>query len=316
MLCVMKRWAAVLAAVVVLSVGVTGCGGAEPSRPAGVPVGAAPASSPASAAAPESAPPASPSAGTTTATGGPATGGPAPSDKLTGYISGQPGTIGLVVRDTVTGSSWQAGNPTHAAWTASTIKLAIATNLLERNRAGAITLTGGDRENMRKMLVNSDNNATDALWEKFDGVGQIPQFKQRYGMATLAVVSGYRAYWRHLQCSATDLAAAMGYALAKLPTADRTQLVSWLKAAAGVQQWGVWAAGPDAGHKPGWAFKPEGNPDHWVVHSVGFAGPGERYVVAVTYDQPKGRSAQQGAQVISDVVSLAFAKPTKQVNGP
>jgi hypothetical protein len=78
----------------------------------------------------------------------------------------------------------------------------------------------------------------------------------------------------------------------------------------------VQAAGADAGHKPGWAFKPEGNPDHWVVHSVGFAGPGERYVVAVTYDQPRGRNAKQGAQTISDVVSLAFGRPPRAVKGP
>lgn len=299
----------VLATVLVLGMGVTGCGGDEPSRTSGVPVGAAPAASQSSAAA-------STAAGSAPASAAPAPGGPAPSDKLTGYLGGVPGTVGLVVRDTVTGSSWQAGDPTHAAWTASTIKLAIATNLLERSRAGTITLVAGDRENMHKMLIDSDNDATDALWEKFDGVAMIQQFKQRYGMATLAVVSGYRAYWRHLQCSATDLAAVMGYALAKLPAPDRTQLVGWLKTAAGVQQWGVWAAGADAGHKPGWAFKPEDNPDHWVVHSVGFAGQGERYVVAVTYDQPKGRSAKQGAQVISDVVSLAFGRPQREVTGP
>jgi hypothetical protein len=309
----MERWVAVLVAVLALGFGVTGCGGDEPSRSAGVPAAGAAESQPASvassgAAAEVSASPSAPA--------GAAPGAPAPSDKLTGLIKSSPGTIGLVVRDRVTGSSWQAGDPAHAAWTASTIKLAIATNLLERARAGTITIAAGDRENMRKMLVNSDNDATDALWEKFDGVNQLQQFQQKYGMATLAVVSGYRAYWRHLQCSATDLAAVMGYALAKLPAADRTQLVGWLKTAAGVQQWGVQAAGADAGHKPGWAFKPEGNPDHWVVHSVGFAGPGERYVVAVTYDQPKGRTAKQGAQVISDVVALAFAKPTKPVKGP
>jgi beta-lactamase class A len=295
----MKRWVAGLASVVTLAV--AGCGDPPSGRAVGVAAEAVPASSAAGAGRP-AAPSASPSA----------QGGPAPGQQLTGYLSGVPGTVGLVVRDTTTGASWQAGDPGHAAWTASTIKLAIATSLLESD----IALTAGDSDNMRRMLVNSDNNATDALWEKYDGLGMIPKFQQRFGMAGLSVVSGYRPYWRHLQCSANDLAAVMAYALAKLPAADRAQLVAWLRSAAGAQPWGVQAAGPDAGHKPGWAFKPEGSPDHWVVHSVGFAGPGERYIIAVTYDLPKGRTVKQGAQVISDVVALAFGRERRQVKGP
>lgn len=294
----MKRWMAGLAAVATLAV--AGCGDGPPRKAVGVAAEPGPSSSGPTSSSPASSPAASPSASA------PPRGA---SQELTRYLAGVPGTVGLVVRDTTNGSSWQAGDPAHTAWTASTIKLAIATSLLESRIAG-------DRDLMRRMLVNSDNDATDALWEKYDGVGMIPRFQQRYGMAGLAVVSGYRPYWRHLQCSADDLAAVMAYALAKLPPADRAQLVAWLRAAAVVQQWGVQAAGADAGHKPGWAFKPEGSPDHWVVHSVGFAGPGERYIVAVTYDLPKGRTVKQGAQVVSDVVALAFGRQRRQVNGP
>jgi hypothetical protein len=74
---------------------------------------------------------------------------------------------------------------------------------------------------------------------------------------------------------------------------------------------------PDGGHKPGWAFKPEDRPDHWVVHSVGFAGPGERYVVAVMYDLPPGLGVRAGSQAVSDVVALAFDRPVPvAVTGP
>jgi beta-lactamase class A len=290
----MKRWMAGLAAVVMLAM--AGCGDDPPDKAVGVaaepgPVSSGPASRPAVSQSASAAP-----------RGG-------ASQELTRYLAGVPGTVGLVVRDTTNGSSWQAGDPAHTAWTASTIKLAIATSLLESKIAG-------DRDLMRRMLVDSDNDATDTLWQKYDGVGMIPRFQQRYGMAGLAVVSGYRPYWRHLQCGADDLAAVMAYALAKLPPADRAQLVAWLRAAAGVQRWGVQVAGSDAGHKPGWAFKPEGSPDHWVVHSVGFAGPGERYIVAVTYDLPRGRTVKQGAQVVSDVVALAFGRERHQVQGP
>jgi len=286
---------------------------------------AAPRAGAASAAPGESAPepaltpseqqPASPSAAAPATT---AAGGPSLRPELVDFVRKQPGTLSVQVRDRVTGATWQAGNVGFATWTASTIKLAIATALLERNRAGSITLSAGDRATMRSMLVDSSNEATDALWEKYDGVGMLPTFRDRYGMANLAVVAGYRPYWRHLQCSTSDLTAVMTYALGSLAAADRAELVGHLRAATRTQPWGMWAAGPahSPGHKPGWAFKPERSPDHWVVHSVGFAGPGERYVVAVMYDLPKGGNVKQGAQAVTDVVTLAFGRPKVTVRGP
>jgi hypothetical protein len=244
--------------------------------------------------------------------------GPSLRPALAAYVRGKPGTLSVQFRDRVAGTTWQVGNTGFATWTASTIKLAVATALLERARAGSIALSASDRTTMRSMIVNSSNEATDALWEKYDGVGMLPTFRERYGMANLAVVSGFRPYWRHLQCSTTDLTAVMSYALGSLAAADRTELVGWLRAAAKTQPWGVWAAGSaqSPGHKPAWAFKPEGRPDHWVVHSVGFAGPNERYVLAVMYDLPEGRGVKDGAQAVSDVVALAFGRPLVQVRGP
>jgi hypothetical protein len=245
--------------------------------------------------------------------------GPAPSAALTAYVAGRPGHLGLVVRDRTTKETWRVGETTFAAWTASTIKVAIAATLYERQRAGTIKLTATDRTNLRAMLVDSSNEAADALWNAYDGVGMIDGFRTKYGMSNLAVVSGYRPYWRHLQCTAEDLTALMGYVLDRLPAADRGDLVSLLRAAGTAHPWGVWAAGPAQlpGHKPGWAFKPEGKPDHWVTHSVGFAGPGERYIVAVTYDLPVGRGVDDGIQAVSDVVALAFGRPVPaQVKGP
>jgi hypothetical protein len=245
--------------------------------------------------------------------------GPAPSLALNDYVARQPGHLGLVVRDRATKQTWLVGDTKFAAWTASTIKLAIATTLLERQATGAIQLSATDRTNMRAMLVDSSNDATDALWSAYDGVGMLDGFRTRYGMSSLAVVPGYRAYWRHLQCTAEDLTALMGYVLDRLPAADRSDLVSLLRASGAAHPWGVWAAGTAQrpGHKPGWAYKPEGRPDHWVTHSVGFAGPGERYTVAVMYDLPIGRGVEDGIQAVSDVVALAFGRPVPaQAKGP
>jgi hypothetical protein len=311
------RRAAMLAMVLALgaATAVAGCGGRAGggSRAAGASPAASESAPPPSPAPEQSVPP---SSGAPAAP--PAATGPALRPALDDYVRKLPGTLGVQVHDRVTGATWQAGDTGFATWTASTIKLAIATALLERNRAGSIALTAGDRTTMRSMLVDSSNDATDALWEKYDGVGMLPTFRDRYGMANLAVVAGYRPYWRHLQCSTTDLTAVLTYALGALAAADRADLVGWLRAAAGTQPWGLWAAGAanKPGHKPGWAFKPEGRPTHWVVHSVGFAGANERYVVAVMYDLPAGRTAKDGAQAVSDVVALAFGRPLAAVRGP
>jgi hypothetical protein len=307
-----RRVTTLLVAIVLGPMSLAGCGGGTGADGAR---GAA-AGAESSAGASEPVPP-SPSAGATSATG--ATGGePALRPALTDYIRRLPGTLGIQVHDRVSGASWQAGDVGFATWTASTIKLAIATALFERDRAGEVTLTAADRTTMRSMIVDSSNEATDALWTRYDGVGMLPTFRSRYGMANLAVVAGYRPYWRHLRCSTGDLAAVMTYALRTLAPADRAELVGWMRAAVKAQPWGMWAAGTaqSPGHKPGWAFKPEGRPDHWVVHSVGFAGPGERYVVAVMYDLPKGSGVKAGAQAVTDVVALTFARPVAPVRGP
>jgi hypothetical protein len=54
-------------------------------------------------------------------------------------------------------------------WTASTIKLAMTVDLFLRDRAGSITLSGGDRTLIQEMLHSSDDNAADALWFKYSG---------------------------------------------------------------------------------------------------------------------------------------------------
>ena len=227
------------------------------------------------------------------------------------FIARKPGKLGIVVRDRVTGSVWRAGATRELNWTASTIKLAIATTLLERQRAGRISLDATDRANIRAALVDSSNDATTALWNKYDGAGMLDGFRQTYGMGTLAVVPGYETFWRNLRCTAEDLQALMSYVLEKLAAADRSYLVTTLRGVASSQHWGVWAAGSALrpGNKDGWAQKPDDGVTHWVTHSVGFAGDGERYVVAVTYRLPASGSLSDGVHAVSDLVATVFGVP-------
>ena len=228
------------------------------------------------------------------------------------YVSRQPGDLGIVLHDRNTGAVWRAGDTQHAGWTASTIKVAIAANLLERNRSGRIRLDADDRSDMDDMLNWSSNDATTALWDKFDGPDMLAGFRTTYGMRGLSVVPGYDVFWRHLRCTAEDLHNLMAYVLDRLYPADRAYLVDALRGVADNQHWGVWAAGPALlpGNKDGWALKPDNSPDHWVTHTVGFAGPGERYIVAVTYELPGSSSLADGVHAVSDLVAMVFGART------
>ncbi len=230
----------------------------------------------------------------------------------TTLLARQPGRMAVVLQDRVTRSVWRAGETGSATWTASTIKLAIATNLLERQRSGQIVLDAADLTNLTEMLNSSSNDAATALWDRYDGPGMLDRFRTGYGMSGLSVAPGYGVFWRHLFCTAEDLRNLMAYVLEKLPTGDRTYLVNALRAVAANQHWGVWAAGPAQlpGNKDGWAFKPDNNPDHWVTHTVGFAGPGERYIVVVMDELPGSSSMADGVHAVSDLVALLFGAPT------
>ncbi|MEV6924640.1 hypothetical protein AB0M46_09040 [Dactylosporangium sp. NPDC051485] len=224
------------------------------------------------------------------------------------FVQKQPGTFGIIVRDRVTGQVWKAGNTTATTWTASTIKLAIATDLLERNATKEIALDATDRANLDKALINSDNDAATALWNRYDGPGMLDRFRSKYNMGSLAVIDGYETFWRNLRCSTEDLQNLMAYVLEKLDPQGRTYLVTTLRKVASNQRWGVWAAGSGLkpGNKDGWAEKPVNGKNVWMTHTVGFAGDGERYVVAAMYEQKPGGTLEKGAHAVSDAIAMYF----------
>jgi hypothetical protein len=227
-------------------------------------------------------------------------------------VSGN-GYLAVVFTDRQTGTAWRFGPTQHEGWTASTIKLAIAADLQRRQRAGQITLTAADRRDMATMLNFSDNAASDRLWAKYGGDAMLARFRTQYGMTGLHFVPGFTAktYWGFVKCTSDDLAALMHYVFTQVNPTDRTYLVDALRAVAPNQQWGVWAAGSDQrpGNKDGWSFESDSYGKHWVTNTVGFAGPDERYLVAVMYQVDPHGTLPGGVHTISDVVALLFGKP-------
>ena len=134
------------------------------------------------------------------------------------------------------------------------------------------------------MLHSSDDDAADALWDRYGGPDH-QNFNRnfpRYGMTDLVPQRGFSAtfpYWGFQKSTTDDLDRLINYTLTRLDPSDTATIVSAMQHVDTNQQWGVWGAGPamTPGNKNGWSQEQGG----WVTNSVGFAGPGHRYTLAV-----------------------------------
>ena len=200
------------------------------------------------------------------------------------YLAGRPGTVGYVLRDRSTGAAYRNANAGTLIWTASTIKLGIVVDLLARSYARQLSLTDTDRAQISAMLYSSDNDAADALWQRYGGPDNQTFNRNfpRYGLTDLVPVRGFSAiypYWGFQKSTADDLDRLMNYTLTRLNPTDSATIVAAMQKVNADQQWGVWGAGPAMapGNKNGWSLEQGG----WVVNSVGFAGPGQRFTLAI-----------------------------------
>ncbi len=225
------------------------------------------------------------------------------------YAVGRPGTSGIVVHDLRTGAVWRNGHADDLTWTASTIKLAMAVDLLTRERTGAVNLTRRDRSLIHAMLHTSDDRAADALWFRYAGADHraFNDNFPRYGLTSLRPQAGYSEfypYWGFQKCTPRDLDRLMTYVLTKLPASERSYLVDEMRTVAPVQRWGVWGAGPAArpGNKAGWSEEDGG----WVMNAVGFVGEGERYALTVMNDLHGEGGYDAGRATVTRVSELIF----------
>jgi hypothetical protein len=229
--------------------------------------------------------------------------------EVNAYVAARPGSVGIVLRDRQTGAVWRNAAADTPVWTASTIKLAMTVNLFERDRAGTITLSGSDRALIQAMLHSSDDDAADTLWFKYAGADHLAFNTAfvRYGMTSLQPQRGYSRffpYWGFQKCTPGDLDHLINYVLTRVPADTRDYIVGQLQAVDPDQQWGVWAAGPQAapGNKDGWSEEDTG----WVMNSVGFAGPGQRYTVAIMNSLNGRGGYDDGRTTDSHIAELLF----------
>lgn len=225
------------------------------------------------------------------------------------YQANRPGTTGFVLRDRSTGAKYRSADAGALIWTASTIKLAMVADLLTRERAGALRLSGDDRRLMATMLRSSDNAAADALWARYGGAANAFNSNfARYGMASVRPQAGFGdvfPYWGFQKATADDLDGLMNYVLSGLPPADAAAVIAEMQRVDSNQRWGVWGAGPQMtpGNKNGWSREQGG----WVVNTVGFAGPGQRYTLAIMNSLGDQGGYDDGVTTTTDLSRILLA---------
>ena len=226
------------------------------------------------------------------------------------YLVTRPGAVGYVLRDRATGASHRNAHAGDLIWTASTIKLAMVVDLMARTNAGQITMGAEDRAAVAAMLHSSDDDAADALWDSYGGPDH-QNFNRnfpRYGMTDLVPQRGFSAtfpYWGFQKSTTDDLDRLINYTLTRLKPADTATIVSAMQHVDTNQQWGVWGAGPamTPGNKNGWSQEQGG----WVTNSVGFAGSGHRYTLAVMNSLGDQGGYDDGAATTTRLAELLLA---------
>jgi hypothetical protein len=226
------------------------------------------------------------------------------------YLAGRPGAVGYVLRDRDTGAVYRNSHAGDLIWTASTIKLAMVVDLLNRQRAGTMSLSADDRRLIAAMLHSSDDDAADTLWSRYGGADHqaFNTAFPRYGMTGLQPQRGFTdiyPYWGFQKSTADDLDRLINYVLTTFDPSDRADVVSQLQQVAPDQQWGVWGAGASMmpGNKDGWSLEQGG----WVVNSVGFAGPGQRYTLAVMNSLGNAGGYDDGVETTTQLSRLLLA---------
>lgn len=222
-------------------------------------------------------------------------------------IADQAPGAGYVLRDRATGGVYRNAHADDSVFAASTVKLAMAVDLLTRDRAGLIALSASDRALVQAMLHSSDDNAADTLWMKYWGEDHMAFMDDfpNYGMTDLRSQGGYDGvdvYWGAAACTPDDLDRLMQFVLEKMDPADTAYIVDEMQNVDPNQQWGVWGAGASAhpGDKNGWS-----GIGGWVLHSIGFAGAGQRYTLAIM--NPSSASFEDGTAIDTRVAETLLA---------
>ncbi|MGP3685773.1 serine hydrolase [Streptomyces sp. IBSNAI002] len=168
--------------------------------------------------------------------------------------------------------------------TASIVKVDILATLLLQARDAGRALTSRERTQATNMIVNSDNTATNALWDTIGGAPGLDAANERLGLT--ATSAGQNGNWGLTQTTAEDQLTLLNAILGQeslLAKADRDFIEELMENVAAGQDWGVSAVDSSAALKNGWL--PRTATGLWDINSIGRVQvDGRDCVIAVLSD--------------------------------
>ncbi|GAA1300265.1 serine hydrolase [Pseudonocardia xinjiangensis] len=212
--------------------------------------------------------------------------------------------IGVAVLDRSTGQESVGAEGATDFYSASVVKLYTVVAILHRVETGAVKLTPTDTSDIQRALVASDDNAMDALWEKFGGAQTVAQTISLVGLKDSKPPID-PSQWGETKISARDVVAVYQYVLTTMSPSGRAMIMNNLANARDLgadgfnQAFGLIAPPRPANvaAKQGWM---------WIgsdfdLHTTGVLGADHRYVIAVLSKNP----ARVGSAAVRATVTTA-----------
>jgi hypothetical protein len=212
--------------------------------------------------------------------------------------------MGVAVLDRTTGQLAVGANGAKAFYAASVVKLYTVVAILHRVETGAVALTPADTTHIQRALVASDDNAMDALWEKFGGPQAVAQTIALVGLKDSKPPAD-SSQWGETLISARDVVSVYEYVLKSMAPSSRDMIMNNLGNAQDLgadgfdQAFGL-IAPPRQAHvaaKQGWMWIGS----DFYLHTTGVLGADRRYVVAVLSKNP----ARTGSPAVRATVTTA-----------
>ncbi|MEU6646797.1 hypothetical protein ABZ863_30230 [Saccharomonospora sp. NPDC046836] len=221
-----------------------------------------------------------------------------------------PGTqIGLAVYDRISGSMLASLNDDQQFYTASVVKLLIATEVLRE--AGWQVPSGAARDELAVMLSGSSDSVASALWAAY-GRTEIDRSAARLMRLSDMSLPSIPGQWEMTRLSPRDVVTVYRYLDERMPQPASDFVLNALSGATRIatdgfdQYFGIPAALPGMNWavKQGWMEINNGT----VLNTTGIVGSDGRYIISLLTRQPAGTGFGPGrAAVTAGIAALAPA---------
>ncbi|GAA4842710.1 serine hydrolase [Pseudonocardia benzenivorans] len=234
-------------------------------------------------------------------------------DAVDAVDAASPSDLGVAVLDRDTGQQAVGTRGSEQFYSASVVKLYTVVAILHRVETGEVTLSAADTTDIQRALSLSDDQAMDALWEKFGGPATVSQAIALAGLTDSAPPTD-PSQWGEALISARDVVTLYDYVLTSMAPSSRDMIMNALTSAQDTgadgfdQAFGLLAPPRARGvaAKQGWMWIGT----QFYLHTTGVL-PGDRYVIAIF----SKNAASSGSAAARTLVTRATAAATAALTG-